>query len=267
VELAFWLPLVLIFASALVAAVVKRYTKDPALKIFHGSFVFLRLKDGRWVSGQLSVYSNCLELHYLKPEPLAGKFEKLSYVLYEHNLDSVDRILRPSPKEGSAERRDWEREIHRLRYPSALRRMRRKLRNGFNMLRDAFAQSITIIFGAVRRRTRLSTVPLDEGKVGEMGKTLISAVPNAYEPILEKYLGRQVVVETLRSERVYEQSGVLQEYSAKFLLVREVDLLIETPLQIPSDLFDDKFDVAFPRTVNLVRHLAQIASTIAPLKP
>lgn len=46
-ELSFWLPLFLLFASALVAAIVKRYSKDMCLKIFHRSFVFVKLKNGR----------------------------------------------------------------------------------------------------------------------------------------------------------------------------------------------------------------------------
>lgn len=254
--LAFWLPLVLIFGSAMVAAIVKRYTKDPCLKILHKSFVFLRLKDGRWISGDLLVYSNCLELRYREPEFLGRSHKKLSYVLYEHNLDSIERVLRPSPREGTEERIVWEKEIERLRQPGILRRTRRKLRNVFNMLRDAVTQSITLIFGAMKKRTRLAAVPMDEGKVGEVGRTLISAVPNAYEPVLEKYLGQQVVVETLRPDGLIEQSGVLQEYSAKYVLARDVTLLPETPPQVPENLFDKRFDVAFPRSVSLVRSLA-----------
>lgn len=255
-ELAFWLPLILIFASALLAAVVKRYSKDPCLKVFHKSFVFVRMKDGRWISGHCSIYPNCLELRYQTPEPL-GPYEMLTYVLYEPNLESIDRVLRPSPQPESSERTEWDLEIHRLRHPSFLRRAKRRIRILFNILRDAFTQAFSVLFGVVKRRTRLSAIPVDEGKVGEMGRTLIGAVPNAYEPILEKYLGRQIIVETPRGDTIVQQSGVLQEYSAKYILVRDVDLLPEGPPKVCDSLSDHQFDVAFPRSINWVRHLAR----------
>jgi hypothetical protein len=257
-ELSFWFPLFLIFASALLAAVIKRYTKDPCLKIFHRSFVFLKLRDGRWIYGDLFVYSNSLEVRYRTPAGWTEGYEKLSYVLYENNLDSVDRVLRPSPRPGTRARQEWDREIERLQNPSAFRQLSRKIRNLFNMLRDAFAQAIVIIFGTVRRRTRLANVQVDEGKVGEMGRTLVSAVANAYEPILEEYLGHPVVVETAVTDaQIVEQSGVLQEYSAKYLLARDVEFLRELPPQMPTDLASDQFDVVFARQWNLVRHLAK----------
>ncbi|MEW6158394.1 MAG: hypothetical protein AB1813_13245 [Verrucomicrobiota bacterium] len=257
-QLAFWLPLILIFASALVAGIVKRYTKDPCLKRFQGDQVHVRLKDGRWISGCLRVYSNCLEVG-LDPAPNeAAPFEKLSYVLYEHNLDSIDRILRPSPAEGTRERTIWERDIQKLLQPSLLHRLQRRIRNLFNMLRDAVAQSITILFGAVKKKTKLGTLPMDEGKVGEIGRSVISVVPNSYEPILERYLGRPVIVESPAPEnKIHEQIGVLQEYSAKYILVRDVDHLADLPPLSRTGVVATAFDVVFPRPANTVRYLAQ----------
>jgi len=255
-ELSFWFPLFLIFASALLAAIIKRYTKDPCLRVFHHSFVFLKLRDGRWLAGDLLVYSNSLELRYREAMPLAQKVDLLSFVIYEQNLDSIDRILRPSPRQGTAARQEWDREICRLQNPSLFRLLRRKLRNLFNMLRDAFAQALVIIFGAVQRRTRLATVTVDETKVGEMGRSLVSVVSNAYEPILEKYLGHPVVVTTVDDTKHFQQSGVLQEYSAKYILTRDVEFLPDLPPTSSTEPLDYQYDVVFPRQWNQVRHLA-----------
>ena len=257
-ELAFWAPLVVIFGSALLAAIIKRYTKDACLKEFHDCFVFLRLKNGHWIPGELRVYSNCLEVRYRESQPFGENFQKLSYVLYEDNLDNIDRVLRPSLKEGTPERERWHREIQRLRHPSPLRVAGRRIRNLFNMLRDAIAQSIQILFGAWKKTSRFATVQFDEGKVGEMGRTLISAVPNAYEPILEKYLGHLVVIETLVADKVVEQKGILQEYSSKYILARDVEFLPELPPQLAAlQMYDERFDVVFPRPANSIRHLAE----------
>jgi len=261
-ELAFWLPIIIIFASGLLAAVIKRYTKDSCLKEFDRCFVFLRLKEGRWMAGELIVYSNCLELLYREGQQLGQSYRKTSCVLYEDNLPNVDRVLRPSYREGTPERRRWQQEIERLRRPSPLRLAGRRLRNLFNMLRDAFAQSLQVLFGAWKRTTRFANLAMDEGKVGEMGKTLVSAVPNAYEPILEKYLGDLVVIETLAEPKVVEQKGVLQEYSSKYILARDVEFLPEIPPLLSSmHAFGDRYDVVFPRPANVVRHRAEEITT------
>ena len=248
-----WIPLLLIFASALLAGIIKRYTRDPALKIFHRSYVCLKLRSGNWIWGNLVVYSNCLELVYRDSQELL-RYQKQSYVLFENELETIEKILRPSPLPETKDYETWHREINRLQHPSLLRRLGRHVRNFFNMIRDAFAQSIAMIFGAVKRKTRFATVG-GADKVGEMGRALLSVVPNAFEPILEKYLGREVVVQSPLGDKVSEQIGLLQEYSSKYLLLRNVDLLTD----LPPDLTGREtwqFDVAFPRPTHVIRHLA-----------
>ena len=63
-----------------------------------------------------------------------------------------------------------------------------------------------------------------------VGRSLINVVPNAYEPVLERYLGKRVVVESIQAEKILEQTGALQEYSAKYILVRAAEFLQDLPL-------------------------------------
>ncbi|MGV3774446.1 MAG: hypothetical protein ACO1QB_16215 [Verrucomicrobiales bacterium] len=257
---ALWIPLAALFISALVGALVRRHTKDSCMKVINGSFVFVLLKGGKWIWGNLIVYSNTLEVQYPQPKAFNHSFQKMSYVFFEHELESIHAIIRPSPKEDSTEHADWLREIERLQKPSLARRLSRKVRNTFNMLRDAFAQSITMIFGAVKKKTALAKAPIGDDKVGEVGKSLISVIPNSYEPVLEKYLGQYVVVETIQDKMTYEHAGVLQEYTAKYVLVRDVEFLKELPPAIEGmGLSHCNFDVAFARPANTVRHRAAMA--------
>jgi hypothetical protein len=253
-----WLPLLIIFASATIAAIVKRHTKDACLKLCARTFVFLKLKSGEWIWGDMIVYPNALQLFYREPEPFAQTHQKLSYILYEQHMDSIERILRPSPADGTPAQQEWAREVLRLQHPSILRLAQRRFRNMFNMLRDAFTQSISTIFGIAKQKTWLGKVPVADERVNELGKSLISMVPNAYEPVLEEYLGERVVVESLKDAKVLEESGILQEYTSKFVLVRDVDALLEAPPKTSVDsLFGQKFDVIYSRSISTVRHLAK----------
>jgi len=254
---ALWIPIAVLFVTALITAFVRRHSKDPCLKLFHSSFVFVRLKTGKWLWGNLCVYSNAIELLYPSGEELGGRYLKKSYIFYEQNLDNIDRVIRPAPAVGTPEYDAWLADIRRVQNPNVYRTFRRKLRNFVNMLRDAFAQSFVMIFGAVKKTKFLSGVAIGDDKVSEVGRTLVNVVPNAYEPILEKYLGQKVVVETLEQDKVTEQVGVLQEYSAKYVLARTVEFLQHLPPRVTGPLVDDqRFDVIFLRQTNSVRHLA-----------
>lgn len=252
----FWIPVLIIFTTALVGALVRMHSRDTCLRVFQGCPVFLKLKDGRWISGALFVYANSIELRYEKPPAGNGRFQKLSYVLYEESLATIDKILRLSPPPQTPEYRSWKREVDRLQQPGLIRILGRKTRNLFSILRDAFAQAVPVVFGAVKKRSWLGKAPGGDDRVGEMGRTLANVIPNAYEPILEKYLGHKVVVER-EPEETHEEAGVLQEYTAKFILVRDVQLIEEAPPDPAlSQIANEIFDVIFPRPLYLVRHLA-----------
>ena len=254
---ALWIPILVLFGTALITAFVRRHSKDPCLKLIENSYVFIQLKNGKWIWGNLCVYSNALELLYLNGEEYNGEYLKKSYIFYEQNLDNIARIVRPAPAPGTELHEHWLRDLHRIQNPNLYRTFHRKLRNSVNMLRDAFAQSFVMIFGAVKKTKFLTGVNIGDDKVGEVGRSLVNAVPNAYEPILEKYLGSRVVVETLEGDKVLEQVGVLQEYSAKYVLARSVEYLQALPPQVQGPLRDEtRFDVVFPRQMNSVRHRA-----------
>src|SRR5437868_10175478 len=104
------------------------HSKDACLRVFQNCPVFMRLKDGRWISARISVYANSIEVSYQKPPPPSGRFQKLSYVLYEESLANIDKILRLSPKSGTANYLAWKREVDRLQAPGFFRILLRKTR-------------------------------------------------------------------------------------------------------------------------------------------
>ena len=59
---------------------------------------------------------------------------------------------------------------------------------------------------------------------------LSGTVGNAYEPILERYIGQHVVVEIVRGDAVEEEYGILKEYSTKY--VELLNVRIQVPLHV-----------------------------------
>ena len=66
-----------------------------------------------------------------------------------------------------------------------------------------------------------------KGHVEKIGKTLLGAAGNAYEPMLERHIGKPVVLELASpadpNTHTIELSGYLAEYSDKYLALFNVE--------------------------------------------
>jgi small nuclear ribonucleoprotein (snRNP)-like protein len=247
----FWLPMLLLFATATIAAITARRKRDRCLKYFNREPVMILMESGKWLWGRFMAYPKAMELIFEHPEADESGITKSSYVLYTPEVDGIKKILQPPPATGTREYDRWKKEVEQIANPSLFRRFRRWIWNIFNTLRDAISQSLGMVIGTMKKSTPMGKVAGADKRAGEIGNTLLGTVPNAYEPVLEKYLSKQVVVEMLEDGQVVEFSGLLQEYSGKYLLLRNVsyhpNIDIGTPLP-------DRFDIIFPRNKALVRH-------------
>src|SRR5438874_12424977 len=95
----FWIPFFIIFAAAIIIAVLQRRSRDICLKHFEGRYVIIKLKEGKWIWGTLRVMAKTLVLDYRVPNPNDDGFSDLSYVLYEHQLANIFCMLHPVPKD------------------------------------------------------------------------------------------------------------------------------------------------------------------------
>lgn len=254
----FWLPLALLFIAAMITAIATRRKRDRCLKYFNHEPVFILMQTGKWLWGRFMAYPKAMELVFENPQPDDSGLSKSSYVLYSPEVDGIKKILQPPPDKGTKEHERWKKEIQRVANPSLLRKFRRWVWNMFNTLRDAISQSLGMIIGSMKKATPVGKIAGADKRAGEIGNTLIGTVPNAYEPVLEKYLSKQVVVEMLENDEVIEFSGLLQEYSDKYLLLRNVAYQpeIEFHREMP-----DRFDIIFPRSNALVRHCLRTVKT------
>jgi small nuclear ribonucleoprotein (snRNP)-like protein len=247
----FWLPLVLLFVAATVTAIATRRKRDRCLKYFNREPVMILMQSGKWMWGRFIAYPKSMELVFENPETDENGIRKASYVLYTPEVDGIKKILQPPPQKGTPEHVQWQKEIKRVANPSLMRRFRRWLLNAFNTLRDAVSQSLSMVIGSMKKSTPIGKVAGADKRAGEIGNTLLGTVPNAYEPVLEKYLSKQVVVEMLEDGEVIEFAGLLQEYSGKYLLLRNVAYEPGVDVGTPQP---DRFDIIFPRSQALVRH-------------
>lgn len=90
-----------------------------------------------------------------------------------------------------------------------------------------------------------------EKYVSQMKQELMGSVGTSFEPLLERYIGRRVVVELVKGDKIFEYPGVLKEYTAEFIEIMDVDC------RLKEDEPTRKADLVVLRKYGVVRHLGE----------
>jgi len=80
---------------------------------------------------------------------------------------------------------------------------------------------------------------------------LMASAGTSFEPLLERYIGRKVVLEMMKGDKIFEYCGVLKEYTAEFIEIMDVNYAAK--LGQPARTAD----LVVPRKYGLIRHLAE----------
>ena len=225
----FWLTILVVFAVAIVAAFVRLLQKDKCLKLLDDHHVTFLAGGDRTIWGDLHVSSDGLELVFDAPYRTRRGFAKCTTLIHQDELNGCLAICRTVHGLVEAERRDREEQISNSFSPGFARRWARRLRNVINTIRDAFVKALGLAAGQISRARPIGgAVDRQKGQIDELGTTLVGVVGNAYEPLLERYIGRPVILELQTPQRSVELPGYLVDYSDRFVAVFNVE---HTPVE------------------------------------
>ncbi len=247
--------ILIILGLAVFGAVLKARRRDICLKSFSGYLVYTRLKDGKQIWGQLVTDATGIEMQYRADHPDAQGHVESSYIIFTNEFPNIYLIIRflDELTEKNAKRR--QKMLDRSYRPNIIRRVRRKIRNWFNMIRDAVSQAFTSMLTAA---TKAGPAPVttQQKSVSGSGKELVEWFGNAYDPILERHIGRHIVVEVTSPEGVIlEYVGVFREYSGDYLEVMDVTF--------EKDGQERLVDLIVPRKHGTIRHDAESTGKVA----
>jgi len=240
----FGLVLLFIFLPVLITTFIAARQRDRCLKTFNRFHATIYTKTGGAIWGILHVFSKGLVIRYRDPVQPGQRPTQSSYMMYEPDMETVLAIFRFHDQLDEANKKRRARQIRRLAYPSLTRRTWRRVRNLVNTLRDAFNKAIGAFLGQLQRAKPGSKALKTGGKeMAGIGTTLLGQVANAYEPILEKHIGRPVVLEISgpAEGQKREYPGQLGEYSAGYLMVLDIEAEIEDAVTVDgAGAFDDQ---------------------------
>jgi hypothetical protein len=111
---------------------------------------------------------------------------------------------------------------------------------------------VNLLISQAKKATPAGAVLTTQDKyVTQMKQELMGSVGTSYEPLLERYIGKRVVLELIRGDTVFEYCGVLKEYTAEFIEVMDVDY------KAKEDNPPRKADLVVPRKYGVARHLGE----------
>ncbi|MFW5799868.1 MAG: hypothetical protein ACOCV8_03540, partial [Spirochaetota bacterium] len=210
------LTIVIVFLTAIINAFIKERSRDRCLKDFKDFNVTFKMKNGDTIWGNMKLYSNNIELMYNTPyyDKNDDHYE-YSYILSEQELDAnIQAIHRYHWDLTPKNQKKRKRSIKISYNPNIFRIFFRKVRNVINTFKDAFNKSLNLFMGQFGSKIAGGKATKE---LTSVGSSIIGVVGNAYDSILEKYIGKKVIAEMNEYGVIKEYEGILKEYTAKYI--------------------------------------------------
>ena len=212
----FFASVILIFALSLAAAVVRRLSKDRCLKLMHDHHVTYLPASGPIIWGDMQVRSHGFEIIFDSPFVNSRELAKTGCLVYEDEAPHALAICRTIHGLTKEELRGREKQIARSVHPGLPRRLRRAMGNLLNVVRDAIINALGLLIGRFAGAGIGAAAKTQSGRVTEFGGTLLGMVANAYEPLLERHIGKPVILEVLYPKGAPYSSGEFPGYLAEY---------------------------------------------------
>jgi hypothetical protein len=243
--------LFIIFAAGLGAFIRKR-SRDKCLRDFERNMTTLEEISGKIIWGSLRVENTGLEFIYSQKQKVPDGHEEASYLLYKYEYPDIQAMVRFHDDLSEKNKKEREKELERTYHPKWRRRFKRRLLNVFRTVRDSVVEIINLLISQAKRATPAGKVLTSQDKyVTQMKQELVGSVGTSFEPLLEQYIGRKVVLEVIKGDKVLEYCGVLKDYTADFIEIMDVNYAVK------QDEPGRKADLVVPRKLGVVRHLAE----------
>jgi len=251
-EYAFLISILLIVLVTMIGAFIRRRSRDKCLKDFSENQVTLEQIGGKVIWGKLRIEHSGLELTYSGAKTDAkGHFES-SFILYKNEFPSMQALIRFHDDLSKKDQQARKKVLKQTYQPNFFRRGKRRFVNLFKMIRDSLMEVVNLLMAQAKKTGPAGAVLSSQGKyVNQMKQELMGSVGTSYEPLLERYIGHQVVLELLKGDSYLELSGVLKDYTAEFIEIMDVDY---TTTEHPTPR---KADLVVLRKYGVVRHLGQ----------
>ncbi len=244
--------IIFIILATAVGAFIRRRSRDKCLKDFSKNMVTLEDTSGKTIWGKLRVENTGLEFVYkTKHEDQQGHHET-SYILYKYEYPNIAVLIRYLDELSERNKKERQKKLKKTYHPTLLRRLKRKTANIFKTIRDSVMEVVNLLISQAKKATPAGAVLSSQDKyVSQMKQELMGSIGTSYEPLLERYIGKRVVLELIKGDKIFEYCGVLKEYTVEFIEVMDVNY------KAKEDEPAKKADLVVLRKYGVIRHLGE----------
>ena len=247
----FFMTIILIALVTLIGAFIKGRSKDRCLVDFKDLNVTAEFKDGKFIWGNLNVQPTGIELVYDEDylDEKDGHIERSS-ILYKNELNGIDAIVCYHEKLNPEQVKQREIRLKRYYQSNTPYLLKRRVVNFFYTIRDAIMEVSALFIGRMKSSTSFGSALSGQDKyVSQIQQSIIPPTAYSFEPLLEKYIGKKVVIKAKRADIYDEYLGILKEYTPDFLEILDVNY---------KKHGDPKMvDMIISRQIGVVRHMGK----------
>lgn len=257
----FAITIIFIALCTVIGAFMKGRSKDACLKDFSGYPVTLKRNSDKEIWGTLRVEHSALELIY--KEPYIDKADnqlETTYILYKNEYGDIRGLVRHVDSLSPALKEKRERLLKRASSPSWHALFLRRVRNFFGTIRDSLIEIANLFMGRVRSMAPVGQALQGQDKyISKIQQEAVSTLGTSYEPVLERYIGKRIILAVTLDGKKTEYSGILKEYTPEFIEVLGAKYRpgAEQPQEEKKEESLREIDLVIPRTIGVVRHLGE----------
>jgi hypothetical protein len=231
---ALYFSLLLIILSSVISVFFVGRKRDRCLRDFNGYFCSVFLKSGKEVYGRLRVFGTGIEYEYRDDHHDTQGHLESSFIIYASEFGDMLFLKRFHRKLSAENMKKRFKSVRAVYKPSIFRIVRRKFRNFLSTFQDGITRSLNTVIGMTASRNPKSHLSERQKEISGLGTQVVSVVSHSYDPILERYIGYFVVLETVEQSRITEYCGILKDYTQHFIEILNVLEIENVTFQIPA---------------------------------
>ena len=204
--------LILIISVSFLSAFIKGRKRDRCLEKIDDFFIHIYNNKEKTSWGRVGVVSNALIVDFVSPD----SSDKKNFIVYKNEFKNMHLILRLHSYFDAKQKIKRDRLLKKVLKPGLATKVKRKLSNVFATAKDAVAEIVNTLMASAKSVGPMKNISNHVKHVDRLKDDSLSSLNNSYEPIWEKFIGKNVIVEAF-DEKDVVVTGVLVEYSQEYI--------------------------------------------------
>ena len=124
------------------------------------------------------------------------------------------------------------------------------MQNVFKTISDSLKEVGNVIVSHFQKGAGSALLKSQDKYLKQINQNIVESVGAAYDKMLEKYIGRKIVFDMIKGEKVFQYSGILKDYTSSYLEILDVHYAVENKEARLADII-------VPQTLGIIRHLGE----------